>query len=286
MRASISHYSIHKNWFLWPLVLAALRKLFHAAPPVSLHVLTVLAVELFGLSVKLYHSYHPTRHDVYLASLGPLLVAPVLLAIANFSIFHRLVSWTVFATKRDSHPVWQAVQSLAWHFPVVGATPIILYLLGFSDISHYLSAKPIENPQAALARLLFYERGQRMIFNGHVVELVCLSIFAVLVVVVFASAPRAQASDDFQAPRDAKRLFWTVSSVNALCLVRTVFKIVGFMVAQTHDGGMVDGGNALRLMDTMPIIMAMMILCYVDPAQYLPDKFTSIVLEEEVMEKA
>lgn len=268
---------VRKNVFLWPLVMAIICELPRQICGISFQTNTG-PVEFVGLTVNLYHSHHPAQHSSFLAGIAPMLVAPVLLAIANFSVFHRLVSWTVAASKRTSHPVWQGVQSLASLFPIVGATPLILYTMGVSDMCQYLTTKPIENANGALLRILFHERAQRMLFSGHVVELVCLAVFAVLSVVVFASAPRGQASDDFQAPKDAKRLFWTVSSVNALCLVRAVFQVIAFMTAEAHGSKTAGRSNVFSLMDAGPVIAAMLILCLAQPAHYLPEQFTSVVL--------
>lgn len=147
--------------------------------------------------------------------------------------------------------------------------PIILLTMGYSDLYSALSPRSIESSSDAMTRVLYLQRGERMLFASHVAELVCLSVFASLTVVVTKCVPRAKVPD-VQVSKHARRLFWVISGVNALCLVRAAAKVLEASKPNRILSVMVANGSTSSLADTVPILMAMVILCYSHYAQFLP----------------
>lgn len=206
-----------------------------------------------------------------------------MVTVANFGVLSRLLYWQLSVNrKRLSNALWQTFKTASEILPSLGAAPIILYCLGLSDLTRFFSAQPIKGVEAALDRILYFERGIQMVFIGDVVELLCLGMCFLAVGLAFFACGQASARQHSQAD-ELQPLFFATSVVNLIALGRGIWKLVSSPAAGIRSGNdiLVTHGPTFWLLDVLPTLLGIVMLCMAQPGQYLPEKFTRVLLDEE-----
>lgn len=225
--------------------------------------MSALHMAAFGPHAQLTHSYS---------------IAPIILSIANYTIFSRLIEWVTPAGMAGSRQSWLRLSATSIALTITQCSIALpIAGLGLYRIGSFLSPRPIENHMGAFLRLVEYESGLRMLLVAHTAHLVASVIFGLVGVVYLVKSANWQADPHTIQGKNWRELLYTNNVVNAIIAARAVFKIYELVCIKQSTMMLGQGGPLFWLFDALPVLLALVMFCAIQPAAYLPRDLPTLV---------
>ncbi|KAI9722546.1 MAG: hypothetical protein M1828_004541 [Chrysothrix sp. TS-e1954] len=219
-------------------------------------------IEAAGCAAFAIHTQNPTNHLAFLVSFMATNLGPCFLAMSALSYFKGHISAVMSLNEARPRSKILTTSSL---FNVLQAITMVTVTFSIYHIGSYLSSRPVEGANGALARLAHLEQGSRLLVASHGLQLLFFSFLTAFTAYWTAKIYDFDVIGHVTDRKNHRHVLAAVSTVSFLCMFRSALKAVEYISVDSTTVQLVASRADFWFYDALPTLMALVILCSAFP---------------------